>query len=139
MSSTTTGSSSTTNTVPQLPRVSYIALSLQFEVSEPRRSTDHPSSPEVMQAPYGGLRIDLKSAPPEPPELGVAINGGEIHIMKAQWKRAMVALAAAAALVLVVGQTATATGPPGVQPATVTATLLPGQSMTVAKTVHTST
>ncbi len=59
--------------------------------------------------------------------------------MKAQWKRAVLAFAAAAALVLVVGQTATATGPPGVDPVSVSATMLPGTSMVVAKTVHTST
>jgi uncharacterized repeat protein (TIGR01451 family) len=59
--------------------------------------------------------------------------------MKVHWKRALLAMTAAATLVLVVGQTATATGPPGVDPVSVSATMLPGTSMTVAKTVHTST
>ena len=59
--------------------------------------------------------------------------------MKVHWKRALLAMTATAALVLVVGQTATATGPPGVDPVSVSATMLPGTAMTVAKTVHTST
>jgi uncharacterized repeat protein (TIGR01451 family) len=55
------------------------------------------------------------------------------------WKRSLLALAAAATLVLGAGSTASATGPAGIDPASVTGTLLPGGSMTVAKTVHTST
>jgi uncharacterized repeat protein (TIGR01451 family) len=59
--------------------------------------------------------------------------------MKVHWKRALLALTAAATLVLVIGETAIATGPPGVDPVSVSGTMLPGTSMTVAKTVHTST
>jgi uncharacterized repeat protein (TIGR01451 family) len=55
------------------------------------------------------------------------------------WKRPLLALAAATTLVLGAGSTASATGPAGIDPASVTGTLLPGNSMTVAKTVHTST
>ena len=55
------------------------------------------------------------------------------------WRRALLALAAAATLVLGVGTTASATGPAGINPVSVTGTLLPGGSMIVAKTVHTST
>jgi len=55
------------------------------------------------------------------------------------WRRSLLAIAAAATLVLGAGSTASATGPAGIDPATVTGTLLPGSSMSVAKTVHTST
>jgi uncharacterized repeat protein (TIGR01451 family) len=59
--------------------------------------------------------------------------------MTLHWKRSLLAFAAAATLVLGAGSTASATGPAGIDPASVTGTLLPGNSMTVAKTVHTST
>ena len=55
------------------------------------------------------------------------------------YKRLLAAGAAAALLVLVVGSVAAATGTPGVDPAHVTGTLLPGASATISKTVHTST
>src|SRR3954453_13109104 len=54
------------------------------------------------------------------------------------WKRRVAAGAAAATLVLFVGGVANATDPPGVSPTTYANTLLPGQSVAVAKTVQTS-
>jgi uncharacterized repeat protein (TIGR01451 family) len=59
--------------------------------------------------------------------------------MKMHWKRVLLAVSAAATLMLGVGQAAMAIGPTGVDPASVSATMLPGTSMVVAKTVHTST
>jgi uncharacterized repeat protein (TIGR01451 family) len=67
----------------------------------------------------------------------VNFEGSEGMILN--WKRSLLAFAAAVTLVLGVGGTASATGPTGVDPASVSATLLPGGSMTVPKTVHTST
>jgi len=58
--------------------------------------------------------------------------------MNQLWKRLLAAGAAAATLVLFVGGVANATDPPGVSPTTYTNTLLPGQSVAVAKTVQTS-